>query len=186
MENLNFYFTGPLEGGHYKYPDTYKLDQSFLKKNLVNKLNNPNLIESNYQEIAEHLKPFYQRGRINLKTDVSGIIIPICHGDISDYFHIAVSISGAFREDLEKIWKANGIFEEHPKDENILKLRANLTYNFMKNVFGIPVFKLYEHLPGYRKVPFPKGRENMSLQERIDCVEIAFDSWVKENFEKKL
>ena len=184
MPNLSFYFTGPLEGGHHRYSDTSEMDQSFLRKNLVQKFKTPELINSHFDKIANHLAPFYQRGKEKIKTDISGIIVPICHGDISDYFHIAISIEGDFLNDLEAIWKSNGIYEEHPEDIFILKKRADLTYSFMDKILDIPVFEAHKFLPGYREIPFPKGKENMSSQERISYVESAFNSWIKENFEK--
>jgi hypothetical protein len=183
MSNLNFYFTGKLVGGHYRYWDTSKMNQDFLKNNLIERLKNPNLIDSHFEDIAKHLEPFYQKGKEGIKTDISGIIVPICHGDISDYFHIAVSIKGDFERNLRNLWKSNGIYEEHPENPAVLKIRANLTEQFINKVFNIPLFEAYKFLLGYR-IPFPRGKEEMSIKERIACVENAFNSWIKENFEK--
>lgn len=181
MDKKNFYFTNEADG-HYRWHWTEILNQSFLKENLIKKFKNVDLINSHFNTIAKHLESFYKSGKENIKTDVSGIIVPISHGDSSDYFHIAVSIPGDFEKDLEKIWKSNGIYEEHPKDNLTLRKRANLTYAFMEKTFNIPIFESWKFLPGYRDIPFPEGREKMDYKERINFVENAFDKWLNENF----
>lgn len=179
MDKLNFYFTGPFEG-HYRWSETENMNQSFLKENISKRFANANFVDSHFEKIAKHLEPFYESGKENLKTDISGIIVPIHHGDISDYFHIAVSISGDFEKDLGRIWKSNGIYQEHPGDEDILKKRANLTYDFMRKTFNIPVFESHKFLPGYRNVPLEN--ENLSPEQRISYVENSFNSWLDKNF----
>ena len=181
MKKLNFYFTGDFKG-HYRWSWTTKVDQSFLKKNLVEKFNDVDFVGSHYEDVAKHLGPFYESGKENIKTDIAGIIVPINHGDWSDYFHIAVSIPGDFEKDLEKLWKSNGIIQEHPEDPEILKKRANLTYGFMERTFGIPVFEAWRFLPGYRDVKFPDGNKDMLYVERIKHVENAFNEWLDRKF----
>lgn len=184
MDKLNFYFTGPLDKGHHRWFWTENLNQNFFKESLQKRFSDVVLIDSHFEKIAKHLGPFYKSGSKDIVTDVSGIIIPICHGDFNDYFHVAVSIGGDFEKDLTKIWHSNGIYQEHPEDSTILEKRANLTYAFMKRIFNIPVFEAHKFLFGYREVPFPKGEENMSYLKRIAYVEISFEDWLNNNFEK--
>lgn len=186
MDKFNFYFTGPLNEGHYRWPWTVELNQDFLKENILKRFRNSNFIDSHFEKIAKHLESFYKSGKEGINTDVAGIIVPIRHGDINDYFHIAVSIPGDFEKNLTKIWHSNGIYEEHPEDILILEKRANLTYDFMKKTFNIPVFEAHKFLPGYREIPFPVGKEDMPYKERMNLVQIAFDKWLDVNFSKKV
>lgn len=183
MTEMNFYFTGILDGkrglkgnNESRY-FSREIDQNFFKEILERKLKHPRLFFSRFQEIGSHLAPFYKSGAEHLETDISGIIIPICHGDINEYFHMAGSIPGDFERDLEKIWIANNITERYPEDPLILMKRGNLTEEFMQKVFPIPVFRSYEHIPGYRK-------DNSIFDDKLHYVEDAFEKWVTENFVK--
>lgn len=183
MKNLNFHFTGELIEKNNQY-FSGGVDQSRFKAILEENLESPNLIFSHYKNIAKHLGNFYQSGLEDIKTDISGIIVPVCHGDFSDYFHIATSIEGDFAKDLKYIWKENGITEEHPSNNYVLRVRAGLTENFISKTFNIPLFESFRHIPGYRNTPLVEDDTRRFVDERIGDSEIAFEKWVKKNFSK--
>lgn len=183
MSELNFHFTASSlvhNNGSRDFPT--ELDQTFFRDILERKLNSPNLIFSDYLKIAHHLSPFYKSGQRHIQTNISGLIVPICHGDVNDYFHIAVSIPGDFKRDLEQIWRVHGIHEQHPKDSAILRKRGNLTESFMREVFPIPLFGAYNHIPGYRDVLLDGKEDDKPLEGKLHYVQDAFERWVNENF----
>jgi len=120
-----------------------------------------------------------------IKSDISGIIIPIAHADWCDLPWIISGIQGDFKNRLEK--KVTEIKEWEVKEE--------IEGRYFFDIFNIPVFNSPDFAPGHRHI----NRDNKSYndwliegtnfrndwKEKIKHVEFAYGLWLDRNFTKK-
>ena len=77
MDMMNFYFTAGVTSGNASRDFSHDISQTFFREILERKLKSPNLIISDSHAIGRHLSSFYKSGPKQIKTDISGIIIPV-------------------------------------------------------------------------------------------------------------
>ncbi len=169
------------------------IDQTFFPKILEETLGKQeNIYLEAYYKASEKINKSIKNGR-----DISGIIIPIGHGDenciknISDEINVFQKLKKEkapyLDEKIKRIIRTQNSEREFWKDfdhlEEVKEYKNKVREIFNESV-RIPIFEAYMHLPGHRNVPLPANLINKPVIESLDYVEGAFRVWINRNFKK--
>ena len=173
------------------------LNQSFFPKLLDKFLGKQEHIFLHYRDVADYLNKFITKTEIK-ETDISGLIIPIQHGDINEILNIRSILKGKYQElednfpNLREKWGKVDIYQsrsnnywDDPKYQRYLKEAVEGSHKVFRNAFKFPIFEAYKHLPGHRDTPIPTDLIDKPVPEALDYVMGAFLVWMTRNFERK-
>lgn len=185
------------------------LDQTFFPRIVDEILGPQEHIFLHYQKIVKYLdevipnEPEELFDSVKYKSGVSGLIIPIQHGDMNEFCHIVTQLKKPYQDrldpDVEKAWDLVHSFqqshdfdyEHNQRYREALKTWVGGIERLFTNSFNIPVFEAYHHFPGHREAPIPIGMEKYArgdseeLHKRLKYVEGAFRVWIDINFKGK-
>jgi hypothetical protein len=180
--NLDFYTTEYIKDfADELSPNTRELvSQSFIKDLLYKKFPNSNLIMAKPDEFAEILTQ--KIGSKNylggIRTDISGLIVPISKHDLKDISYIALNMGGEFGK------AANKIFSDFDKrsyefstNEDFERARDKEVEKFLFYILKIDTIILGEHLPGYKGTPLPSSPP-LSYHQTINVAQTMYSIWL--------
>ena len=179
-----------------KFGDTL-LDQNFFPKIIDDFLGKQEHLVLDYGEVAGYLNNFITETEIK-KTDISGLIIPVQHGDVNEILNIRGGLEKRYKKleenfpELRENWdmvdfyrRGNGAYWNNPNYKRILEKAVKDSHMVFRNAFNFPIFEAYKHLPGHRNTPVPTDLIGRPVPEALDYVEGAFKVWLNRNFNKK-
>jgi hypothetical protein len=134
-----------------------------------------------------------------IKTDISGIIIPIGHADHRKFLDILFNLKGLFKEQImtfRQEYETNN--NKRDQDYQYRHMKENIESHFYAR-FKIPVFQSHHFAPGDRFNNAPVGTSvywnakenpysNLSSTPQLyreDYIKFAFNEWIEQNYLNK-
>jgi hypothetical protein len=182
------------------------LDQTFLPEILDESFGKQEHIFMPYREISGYLNKYIPEEDHSpthrYYTGISGLIIPIQHGDMNEILNIRGNLKESYKKressPVSEAWGEVRMYQRRSDDywnnsryKQFLEEAVSGSEKLFFESFGFPIFEAHKFFPGHREVPLPIGVESPYLADKktinknFEYVKNAFRFWLENNFGKK-
>jgi hypothetical protein len=182
------------------------LNQTFFPEIVDGFLGPQEHVFMHYREISKYLNKFIPEEKhswdYHYSTDISGLIIPIQHGDMNEILNMRGLLKDSYKKrepsPVSEAWEEVRMYQRrsddywsNPRYKQFVEEAVKGSEKMFFESFGFPIFEAHKFFPGHREVPIPIGLESPYLADEkiinknLEYVKNAFKFWLENNFTKK-